>query len=245
MPWGTFTATHIISLVISGIVIVALHYILKNFSEKIQRIVLFILSLSGMAAIIFNLVAWNSPIEYLPFHMCSINAMLLPIAIISKNKTVGNLLLVWCLGALIALVANFAQGGFLLNEPTFWFYYVPHTFEFGIPILLFTLGIFQFKPRYIWSNLGITGIIYSLVHFINLGLNQYCIKNNIADWAGNIIQVNYMYTVRPDANPLLELFWSWNPRPFIYMLPSLGVVAVYEICLLGFWYGKNHKKRDK
>ena len=244
MAWGTFTPTHIITLIISAIIIIALHHILKNFSEKIQRIVLFVLSLSGIAAIIFNLVVWNSPIEYLPFHMCSINAILLPIAIATKNKTIGNLLLVWCLGALIALVANFAQGGFLLNEPTFWFYYLPHTFEFGIPVLLFTLGIFHFRPKYILTNIGITLVIYTIVHFINLWLNQYCIDNNLLDWAGNVIQVNYMYSVKPDANPLLELFWSWNPQPYLYMLPTLGVVAVYELCLYISWYVKHRIKKD-
>lgn len=244
MAWGTFTPTHIITLIISAIMIIALHFILKNFSEKVQRIVLFVLSLSGIAAIIFNLVMWNSPIEYLPFHMCSINAILLPIAIATKNKTVGNLLLVWCLGALIALVANFAQGVYLLNEPTFWFYYLPHTFEFGIPILLFTLGIFEFKPKYIVSNMGITLVIYTAVHFINLWLNQYCIDNNILDWAGNIVQVNYMYSVKPDANPLLELFWSWNPQPYAYLFPVVGIVAVYELCFFIAWFIKNRNKKD-
>ena len=245
MAWGTFTTTHIITLMISALIIIALYHILKHFSEKVQRIVLFVLSLSGFAAIIFNLVVWNSPIEYLPFHMCSINAILLPIAIATKSKTIGNLLLLWCLGALIALVANFAQGGFLLDEPTFWFYYLPHTFEFGIPVLLFTLGIFHFKPKYILSTIGITLVIYTIVHFINLWINQYCIDNNILDWAGNIIQVNYMYSVRPDANPLLELFWSWNPHPYFYMLPTLGVVAVYELCLYASWYVKHRIPKDK
>lgn len=244
MEWGTFSVTHIITLIMSAVIIIALYYILKNKEEKIQRIVLFVLSLSGIAAIIYNLVVWNSPIEYLPFHMCSINALLLPVAITTKNKTIGNLLLVWCLGALIALVANFAQGSFLLNEPTFWFYYLPHTFEFGIPVLLFALGIFHFKPKYIISTVGITLVIYTIVHFINLALNQYCIDNNLVDWAGNQIQVNYMYSVKPEANPLMELFWSWIPHSYWYMLPAIAVVAVYELGLSASWYIKHRIKKD-
>lgn len=244
MAWGTFTPTHIITLIISAIVIFALHHILKKHPEKVQRIVLFVLSLSGFVAIIFNLVFWNSPIEYLPLHMCSINAILLPIAVATKNETIGNLLLVWCLGALIALVANFVQGSFLLTDPAFWFYYVPHTFEFGIPVLLFTLGIFHFKPKYIISTVGITLVIYTIVHFINLWINQYCIDNNLLDWAGNLIQVNYMYSVKPDANPLLELFWSWNPKPYFYMFPTAVIVAIYELCLYASWYIKHRIKKD-
>ena len=243
MTWGTFGVTHIVTLIISAVMIIALYFILKKRSEKTQRIVLFVLSLSGIAAIIFNLVTWNSPLEYLPFHMCSINAILLPIAIATKNKTIGNLLLVWCLGALLALVVNFAQAGFVLTEPTFWFYYLPHTFEFGIPVLLFALGIFHFRPKYIATTVGITFVIYTVVHFINLWLNQYCVDNNILDWAGNVIQVNYMYSIKPE-NPVLEIFWSWIPQPYWYMMPGIAVIAIYEFGLYASWYVKHRLKKD-
>lgn len=241
MIWGTFTLTHIITLIISAIIILALYFILRNRSEKCQRIVLFLLSLSGFAAIIFNLVTWNSPIEYLPFHMCSINAILLPVAIATKNKTIGNMLLVWCLGALIALLANFAQADYVLSEPTFWFYYLPHTFEFGIPVLLFVLGIFHFHPKYIFSTIGITFVIYTIVHFINLWLNQFCITHQVLDWAGNVVSVNYMYSITPE-NPLLELFWSWIPHPYWYMMPAVPVVAIYELVLYVIWRIKNRTR---
>ena len=66
MVWGTFTVNHFVSLLISIIINVALFFILKNRSNKTKKIVLFILSLSGMGAITFNLVAWGSPLEYLP-----------------------------------------------------------------------------------------------------------------------------------------------------------------------------------
>lgn len=243
MTWGTFGVVHITTLILSVIMITLLYLILKNRSQRTQRIVLFILSLSGIAAIIFNLVTWNSPLEYLPFHMCSINAILLPIAIATKNKTIGNLLLVWCLGALLALVVNFAQAGFEIFSWTFVFYYFPHTLEFGIPVLLFMLDIFEFKPKYIFSTVGITAAIYTAVHFINLGINQYCIDNNLLDWAGNVIQVNYMYSIKPE-NPVLDIFWSWIPQPFWYMLPGVAVVAVYELGLLAAWYIKHHIKKD-
>ena len=242
MKWGTFGVVHITTLLLSVAILVILYLLIKNKSEKTQRILLFILSLSGIAAIIFNLVTWNSPLEYLPFHMCSINAILLPIAIATKNKTIGNLLLVWCLGALLALVVNFAQADFEIFSSTFFFYYFPHTFEFGIPILLFVLGIFHFKPKYILTTVGITAAIYTAVHFINVWLNQYCMDNNILDFAGNVIQVNYMYSIKPE-NPVLDLFWTWIPHPFWYMLPGVVIVAVYELGLFGIWYIKHRKQK--
>ena len=44
MVWGTFTAAHIISLIIAVIINVAIYFILKNKSEKVQIITLLILS---------------------------------------------------------------------------------------------------------------------------------------------------------------------------------------------------------
>ena len=95
---------------------------------------MFIFSLTGIAAITFNLLKWNSPLEYLPLHMCSINAMLLPFAVLTKNKTLCNLLVVWCLGALVALVLNQSVMETTILSDVFIFYYFPHIFEFIIPI---------------------------------------------------------------------------------------------------------------
>ena len=74
MVWGTFSIAHIISLVIAVLLNVITFLILKNKREKVKIIVLLSLSSFGILAIIFNLVAWNSPLEYLPFHMCNIKA---------------------------------------------------------------------------------------------------------------------------------------------------------------------------
>ena len=112
MLWGSYSLVHIITLLLSAAIIVGLYFILRKCSDKVKTIVLFVLSFSGISAIIFNLVTWGSPIEYLPFHMCSISAMLLPFAVITRNKVINNLLLLWCLGALIALVLNQAQANY-------------------------------------------------------------------------------------------------------------------------------------
>ena len=78
MPWGTFTPQHIATLFLSVAVIVGLHFLLLKCSPKIQTATLFVLSFAGIAAIVFNLLMWDSPIEYLPLHMCSVNALLCP-----------------------------------------------------------------------------------------------------------------------------------------------------------------------
>lgn len=226
MKWGCFGIVHIATLVLAAVIIASLYFALRKASRKAQTIVLGILSFSGIAAIIYNLITWGSPIEYLPLHLCSINAMLLPIVVFTRNKTLGNLLLVWCLGALAALVVNMAQAEYELASWTFVFYYFPHVLEFGIPILLFALGIIEKHPKYIISTIAITMAIYTGVHLCNVGLNAWLEANNVLDYAGNLIQVNYMYSIVPE-NPLLALFWQVIPCDYWYMYMIVPILVVY------------------
>lgn len=226
MLWGSYGVVHIASLLLSAAIIVGLYFVLRKCSERVKTIVLFILSFSGISAIIFNLVTWGSPIEYLPFHMCSISAMLLPFAVITRNKVINNLLLLWCLGALIALVLNQAQANFEIFSWTFFFYYFPHTLEVGIPILMFALGLVKKDVKYIGSTLGLTLYLYTTVHLLNVLLNNYAEANNIVDWAGNVVKLNYMYSIDP-TNPVLQIMYNLIPHPYWYMLVATPFILLY------------------
>lgn len=226
MLWGSYGIVHIASLLLSAAIIVGLYFILKNRSDKTKTIVLFILSFSGISAIIFNLVTWGSPIEYLPFHMCSITAMLLPFAVATKNKIINNLLLLWCAGALIALVLNQGQADYEIWSWTFFFYYFPHTLEVGIPILMFALKLTKKKLFCIPTTLVLTAGIYTCVHLINVWLNNYAVANNIVDWAGNVVKLNYMYSIDP-TNPVLQMMYNLIPHPYWYMFVATPFIVLY------------------
>ena len=226
MLWGSYGLVHIITLLLSAAIIVGLYFILRKCSDKVKTIVLFVLSFSGISAIIFNLVTWGSPIEYLPFHMCSISAMLLPFAVITRNKVINNLLLLWCLGALIALVLNQAQANFEIFSWTFFFYYFPHTLEVGIPILMFALGLVKKEVKYIGSTLVLTLFLYTMVHLLNVLLNNYATANNIVDWAGNVVKLNYMYSIDP-TNPVLQIMYNLIPHPYWYMMVATPFILLY------------------
>jgi hypothetical protein len=111
----------------------------------------------------------------------------------------------------------------------FCFYYCPHVLEFGIPIILFKLGLIKKDFKCIPSTLVITLGIFIAVHFVNLALNSYCATNNITDYAGNLIQVNYMFTMFHDNIPLLTTFYAIIPHPFWYMLFVLPIIAIYLV----------------
>jgi len=232
MVWGTFGTVHIISLIAAVLMGVGLHFGLKKASRKIQIIVLGVLSFSGIAAIIYNLFMWNSPLEYLPFHLCSLSAMILPITVFTKNKVMGNLLLLWSFGSIMAVVLNHAAANFEIPGWTFFFFYFPHVMECIIPILLFTLGIIKLDYRCTVSTIVITMVVYTAIYPVNLLLNNYFTTNNIVDYAGNLIQVNYMYSIVPD-NPLLQILHNILPYEYWYMYLFVPVIAVY----LGAIYG--------
>lgn len=240
MTWGFLSSAHIISLILAVGIITLLYFILKNKSDRVKTIVLGILSFSGIAAIIYNLVAWNSPLEYLPLHLCSLNAMVLPFAVFTRKKVLNNLLLLWSIGALFALIINVSVSDAKILSWTFVFYYFPHVFELGIPILMFLLKLAKKDVKCIISTVVITMTVYTLIHFVNLWINSYAIKNNLVDWAGNVIKVNYMYSIYPD-NPLLNLFYSIIPYQYWYMYLTMVVIVIY----LGIVYLKDILKLIK
>lgn len=226
MVWGSFGGIHWITLFLAGSMLIGLYYLLKNKSVKVKRTVLGVLSLSGIAAIIYNLLMWGSPLEYLPLHLCSITAILLPIGVFTQSRRICNLLLLWCLGALFALVVNTAQANYEVFSWTFAFYYFPHVLEFGIPILLFKLGLVKKDYRCIGSTFLITLVIYSVVHIINVWLNGYCESHQILDYSGRVIRVNYMFSMVPE-NPLLGLFYQVIPLPYWYLYLAVPIIAIY------------------
>jgi glycerophosphoryl diester phosphodiesterase len=232
MPlWKLFGPVHVASLFFAIIILLTLYLILKKLPEKKQTIILGILSFTGIAAIIYNLINWGDPINYLPLHLCSLNAMLLPFAVFTKNKKASNLILLWSLGALFALILlpENSQNMHIFSMP-FNFYYFPHIFEFGIPILLFALGLVELDPKCIKSTLLITFISYTLIHFVNLLINNAGLLNS----SGELIKVSYMYSVYTDeiANPIFDLFYSIVPYDYWYLLLLLPFIVIYLMC----WY---------
>ncbi len=220
MKWGFFTPVHIATLVLAALMLGVLYHGLRNKSRRVQTLVLLPLSFSGIAAIVFNLLRWGEPLAYLPLHLCSINALVLPIAVLTRNKQLCNLLLLWCLGALVALVANFEMVNTQLFGEAFNFYFFPHVFEFGIPVLLFKLKLVEKDPECIRSTIGITMLVYTLVHLCNLAVNRYCAA------VGSSLRVNYMFSLEA-TNPLTALFFKVIPHPYWYMYMIVPIVAVY------------------
>ncbi len=245
MPWGTFTLPHIATLLLSIAVIVGLHFLLRKLPQKQQTAILFVLSFAGIVAVVFNLLMWGFPLEYLPLHMCSIHALLLPATVLSKNRILGSLTLLWCLGAVLALIVNTGQAAFLIPSTTFFFFYIPHTLEAAVPVLLFSLGHIRFDFRTIPITVAVTMGIYTLVHIANLFLNRFVQANGILNYFGEIAQINYMFSLSPEGNPLLELFWKIIPHPYWYMYMSIPLILAYFALIWAITRIAARMKREK
>lgn len=244
MTWGFFTVTHILTLLLAGATIFILHYALRGRSRKTQTMVLFPLSLLGIASIIFNLLVWGNPWENLPLHLCAFNAFTLPIVVLTGNKTFGNVLLLWCLGALAALILNNETADVELFSWAFFFYYFPHVMEFAIPIVLVSLGRVEKDPKCILSSVGLTMGMYTCVHFANLGLNSFFTAHNILNPEGELVFANYMYSLAPN-NPLSELFMKIIPGYYWHMYLAVPILVVYLLIVYAPEIKRFFKNRKK
>ena len=245
MKWGSFGSVHIATLILAVLMLALLYLILKDRSRKVQTAVLFVLSFAGNAATVYNLVAWNAPLEYLPLHLCALNGLLLPIAVITRNKKLCNLLLLWSLGAFVALVANGTMANAEITGLPFLFYYFAHVTELGVPILLFKLDHVEKDPRCIGSTLGITWGAYTAVYAINKLINALCAMYQVTRADGSLVQVNYMYSMGP-IDPLSGALWKLLPYEYWYMLLAVPIIAVYLVALYAPQFthhirGRHHK----
>lgn len=229
MPLDSALLFHVFLLVLGAAMVVGLYFALKKKSVKTQTTVLGLLSFSGTAAVIYNLLMWGTPLEYLPLHLCSINALLLPATVWTRSKTMGNLLLLWSLGALLALVVNREMMSMTYGFWTMFFYYFPHVMEFGIPILLFKLGLVEKTPKCIGPTIGLTIAIYTGIHLVNKGINAWCAFAGIMS-GDEILQVNYMYSIVPEFPPL-DMFYKLIPYEYWYMYLAFPIVAVYLLAV--------------
>lgn len=217
LQWTTFSLIHIITIIFSFIVFILLYFLLINKNERIQKNILFPLSLFGWSAILYNLLAKDNIYYNLPLQLCSINAMLLPVLMVTNNKTLGNVMPIMAVGAFGAIVLNFGAN-YSIFSYDFLFYYWPHLMEALIPWLLVMLGKIQPELKYIWKSIFLIFIFYTIAYAINSIIVKY-----------TKYSPNYMFCMRPE-NIILEVLWNICPYEYLYMLLTFPIVV--GLCFL-------------
>ncbi len=232
--WGFFSPTHIATIIIAIVFPIALYYIIRNKSERVQRIVLFLFSMLGPITMLNEIICYapmQSILRYLPIHLCSVNAILTPILICTKNEFIGNITPLFSVGSGLAVVFNTIQADYAIFSAVFILYYSSHAMGCAIPFLMAKLGLIKIRPKYILPSVGMIFAMYTVVHFINLWINTVCAAGNIVDGFGELIQVNYMFSVFHENNPALMFFWSIIPHEYFYMLATFPIIVLYYLLL--------------
>ena len=161
----------------------------------------------------------------LPLQLCNINMILIPIAVLKKSRP----LLCFCffLGPLGALMALAMPGngfsGYSLLLPRMLGYYGTHFMIVieGLAIVCFGL----YRPRF--RDLPRTVLTALLIAFCVFVINM------LLRWSGLHPKANYFFSVETEGNALLELFHSWIPVPFLYLMPCIVILGVYMALITG------------
>ena len=172
----------------------------------------------------------------LPLHLCNINLILMPIAVLTMKKP----LLSFCffiapIGALMALLmpANGFSGYSILLPRMIGFYGI-HFIIIVCALSIVTFGLYRPKFR----DLPLTLLTIFLIALIVFGINM------LMRFSGLHPKANYFFSVETEGNFLLEIFHKWIPVPFLYLLPSIIILAPYMLLItLGFFIADKVKEK--
>ena len=224
------------------VLLAAASLILRHRSERTKKIVLVTACLVTLAGFFAYKVALSRDAEYdrlvaamdgfnwwgeLPLHLCNVNMILIPIAVLTKRRPLmGFCFFVGPLCAMMALSmpgAGFSDCSLLL--PRMLGYYGTHFMVMVEALALVTFGFFRpgFRdlPATVAAIVGVTFVIFLIDLLFRL--------------TGLYPRANYFFAMETEGNFLLELFHSWIPVPFLYLLPCTLILAVYmSVVICGF-----------
>ena len=172
----------------------------------------------------------------LPLQLCNINMILIPIAVLRKSRPLQCFcFFIAPLGAMMALLMpGNGFSGYSLLLPRMLGYYGTHFMIVieGLAIACFGL----YRPRYRdLPRAVLAAILIAICIFL---------FNMLLRWSGLHPKANYFFSVETEGNFLLEIFYKWIPYPFLYLLPSIGILGIYMV-LVTFPFALADRIRNK
>ena len=155
----------------------------------------------------------------LPLQLCNINMILIPIAVLTNRRALMSFaFFVGPLGALMALVMpGTGFDGYSILLPRMLGYYGTH---FMVIIEALALAVFGlYRPRF----RDLPGTVLALV-LISLAVFGF---NVLLRATGLHPKANYFFSMETEGNPILDLFYSRIPYPWLYELPSILILLPY------------------
>ena len=222
------------------LLLIAASLLLKGKSESAKKAVLVTASILTLLGFFFYKYRLSLDAEYnlitanmggfnwwgeLPLQLCNINMILIPIAVLRKSRPLMSFaFFIAPLGALMALVMpGNGFSGYSLLLPRMLGYYGTHFMIVIEGLALVVFGLFRPRLRDIPRTV-LTILVIALCIF---GVNM------LLRWSGLHPKANYFFSVETEGNALLELFHSWIPVPFLYLLPCIVILGVYMALVTG------------
>lgn len=163
----------------------------------------------------------------LPLQLCNINMMLIPVSVYKKNRPLMAFgFFAGSLGAFMALaIPAYGFAGYSILLPRMLGFYGTHYLLLMEAVALVTFGLYKPElgdlPGTVITLLAISFMLYIFSMFLR--------------WTGICPNANYFYTVEPEGNPALELFYRWIPCPYLYLLPCVIALVPYILAVLGIY----------
>ena len=170
----------------------------------------------------------------LPLQLCNINMILIPIAVLTNRRALMSFaFFVGPLGALMALVMpGTGFDGYSILLPRMLGYYGTH---FMVIIEALALAVFGlYRPRF--RDLPGTIAALLLVSLAVFGVNV------LLRLTGLHPKANYFFSMETEGNPVLDLFYSRIPYPWLYELPAILVLLPYMLLITAGFALADRKK---
>lgn len=199
----------------------------KYFANKKQQIVI---GNAYACFLSFVIIAWTSikimcndfdVKSDLPFHLCNLMALLMPLLSFTRKRLLYEILLFWVFaGTIQALITPDLSNGF--PHYTYFKYWFAHA---GVIVFMFyATVIYKLRPdlKSIVKSFLALQLYVVFVFIINLMLDS-----------------NYFYINRkPDAATLLDFFGDW---PYYIIVAELVLIPFFFIIYLPFYLVKKLK----
>lgn len=226
LRYRSFTAPHLalLAAVCAGILTAA--YVCGRLRASGRRRILlcFTWALPCVYALRFTMFAlldyYVEPqmglLDRLPFHLCAMNAIVMPLAVVRKNKLLLNYMYAIAMPAAVAAMLTPAMsyyGNYFYFSWQLVFFFLDHGLMVLVPILAIRTGLFRPDVRTLPRVLGLFGAYAACMYLLNKLLDQ------------NFLFLNY-----PDEGTVMAYFARYLGNPG-YLLP-LAALAAVVICLM-------------
>ena len=220
------------------LLLIAASLLLKNKSEKTRRTVLICACLVTFVGFFVYKYFISIDTDYdlitasmggfnwwgeLPLHLCNINMILIPIAVLRKSRPLMSFSFFLApLGALMALLMpGNGFNGYSLLLPRMIGYYGTHFMIVIEGLALASFGLYRPRFRDLPGTILAALAISFSVFLINLLLR----------WSGLHPKANYFFSVETEGNFLLDIFYRFIPIPYLYLMPAILILGSYMLLI--------------